>query len=107
MREWLKTGSIPDRPNLEMELTGPSYFHSRKNQIQLERKEDMKARGLASPNQADCLAMSFAGSPLGETRDERVRREQSVIVDPVALHFAKLAETEKRVKMKQPMQYWD
>jgi hypothetical protein len=28
-------------------------------QIQLEKKEDMKSRGLASPDLGDCLAMSF------------------------------------------------
>jgi hypothetical protein len=28
--------------------------------VQLERKEDMKARGLASPDLGDCLAMTFA-----------------------------------------------
>ena len=33
---------------------------SAKQQIQLERKEDMKSRGLASPDLGDCLAMSFA-----------------------------------------------
>ena len=106
MREWLKTGSIPDRSDLESDLTGVEYFHSSKNQIQLERKDDMKSRGLASPDLGDCLAYTFAGQPLGETRDERVQREQAAITDPLALHFAKLAETERRIKMKQPLPYW-
>lgn len=35
---------------LEVDLTGPEYGFSSKNQIQLERKEDMKRRGLASPD---------------------------------------------------------
>lgn len=38
MRDWLTTGSIPDDPELEMDLTGPEYFFSAKNQIQLEKK---------------------------------------------------------------------
>jgi hypothetical protein len=33
---------------------------SSKSQIQLERKEDMKARGCASPDMGDVLAMTFA-----------------------------------------------
>ena len=41
-------------------LTGPQYGYSSKQQIQLERKEDMKARGLASPDCGDVLAMTFA-----------------------------------------------
>ena len=71
MQDWLETtGSIPDDPELEMDLTGPEYFFSAKNQIQLEKKEDMKKRGLASPDCGDMLAMSFAIQPTGITRDE-------------------------------------
>lgn len=107
MREWLKSGSIPDRADLEADLTGVEYFHSSKNQIQLERKDDMKARGMASPDLGDCLAYTFAGQPLGETMEERVARKQAAITDPMELFFAKMAETERRMKLKQPMQYWE
>ena len=62
MRDWFHNGSveIPDDPELEADLTGPEYGFSSKNQIQLERKEDMKRRGFASPGLGDCLAMTFA-----------------------------------------------
>jgi hypothetical protein len=61
MGEWLKAGAeIPDDPELEVDLTAPQYGYSAKQQIQLEKKEDMKARGLASPDLGDCLAMSFS-----------------------------------------------
>ena len=62
MRDWFHKGSveIPDDPELEVDLTGPEYGFSSKNQIQLERKEDMKRRGLASPDLGDGLAMTFA-----------------------------------------------
>jgi len=59
MAEWLKTAQIPDDPELEVDLCGPQYGYSNKSQIQLERKEDMKSRGLASPDLGDTLAMSF------------------------------------------------
>ena len=36
------------------------YGYSSKQQIQLEKKEDMKRRGLASPDLGDALAMSFS-----------------------------------------------
>lgn len=61
MRAWLAAGaSIPDDPELEADLTGPEYGFSNKSQIQLEKKEDMKARGLSSPDCGDALAMSFS-----------------------------------------------
>lgn len=61
LREWLRSGAeIPDDPELEADLTGPEYGFSSKQQIQLERKEDMKKRGLASPDCGDMLAMTFA-----------------------------------------------
>lgn len=40
-------------------MTSPQYGYSSKNQIQIEQKDDMRARGLASPD-LDCLALSFA-----------------------------------------------
>src|SRR5215468_1708423 len=59
--DWLRAGAqIPDDPELEVDLTGPQYGYSNKSQIQLEKKEDMKARGLASPDLGDTLAMTFA-----------------------------------------------
>jgi len=60
MRAWLKTGSIPDDPELMAELTGREYGFNLHNAIQLEKKEDMKKRGLASPDNADGLALTFA-----------------------------------------------
>ena len=61
MRDWLMAGAeIPDDPELEADLTGPEYGFSSKQQIQLERKEDMKKRGLSSPDCGDMLAMTFA-----------------------------------------------
>jgi hypothetical protein len=60
-RQWLMDGAeIPDDPEIELDLTGPEYGFSNKNQVQLERKEDMKKRGISSPDIGDCLAMSFA-----------------------------------------------
>src|SRR6266550_1478282 len=61
MRDWLSAGAeIPDDPELEADLTGPEYGFSAKQQIQLEKKEDMKKRGLSSPDCGDMLAMSFS-----------------------------------------------
>jgi hypothetical protein len=71
MGEWLKTAQIPDDSELEVDLTGPQYGYSNKSQIQLEKKEDMKARGLASPDLGDTLAMTFHVS-----LNQRIRERQ-------------------------------
>lgn len=64
MRDALKAGmEIPDDHELRDDLVGPEYGFTAKQQIQLEKKEDMKRRGLASPDCGDALAMTFAVSP--------------------------------------------
>lgn len=60
MRLWLKTGAIEKDPELKAELTGRQYGFDTHNAIRLEKKEDMKKRGLASPDVADGLALTFA-----------------------------------------------
>ena len=42
------------------DLLSPLYKFDAANRIQLEKKEDMKARGLPSPDVGDALAMTFA-----------------------------------------------
>ena len=60
MREWLKGGLIPDHQGLADDLIGPEYGFNAEQQVQLEKKEHMKARGLASPDDGDALACTFA-----------------------------------------------
>lgn len=60
MKEWLKVGAIPDDTALAQDLTGVEYGYDARNAIQLERKDDMKKRGLASPDLGDALALTFA-----------------------------------------------
>lgn len=60
LRDWLKGGAIPDNPQLVEELSSPQYAFNVRNEIQLEKKEDMKKRGRSSPDIADALALTFA-----------------------------------------------
>jgi len=61
MRDALRAGlEIPPNKDLKSDLLGPLYFFSAKEQIQLEKKEHMKRRGLASPDYADALALTYA-----------------------------------------------
>lgn len=61
MSEWLDGDTdLPDDGDLLDDLTGPEYAFTSRMQQQLERKEDMAARGLSSPDSGDALAMTFA-----------------------------------------------
>jgi hypothetical protein len=60
MRAWLKGGCIPADEQLRDDLIGPNYGFDGNEAIQLERKADMKKRGLASPDDGDALACTFA-----------------------------------------------
>jgi hypothetical protein len=63
--QWLKDGGTlpknqPESQDIEDDLTSPEYFYSMKGKMQLESKEDMKERGLPSPDDGDALALTFA-----------------------------------------------
>jgi len=60
MRQWLRTASIPNERLLKSDLCSPQYKTNSSGAIALEAKKDMKARGLASPDAADALAVTFA-----------------------------------------------
>jgi hypothetical protein len=60
LRAWLPTGAITDNDTLAEQLVGPQYGFNARDEIQLERKEDMKKRGVTSPDWADALALTFA-----------------------------------------------
>ena len=60
MRDWLSGGAIPKDELLATDLTSVEYGSNASDAILLEKKESMKARGLASPDSADALAITFA-----------------------------------------------
>ena len=60
MRDWLKSASIPNDRFLKSDLISPMMKPDSKGAIFLESKKDMKARGLASPDAADAIALTFS-----------------------------------------------
>jgi phage terminase large subunit len=60
MKDWLRTASIPNDRQLKADLTGPMKKPDSSGTIYLEGKKEMKSRGLASPDAADALAVTFA-----------------------------------------------
>lgn len=60
MRDWLKTASVPNDRFLKSDLIGPKTKPDSKGTLFLESKKDMRSRGLASPDAADAIAVTFA-----------------------------------------------
>ncbi|UOF77636.1 terminase large subunit [Caudoviricetes sp.] len=76
MKEWLKDASIPKDRYLKSDLIGPMMKPDSKGTIFLESKKDMKSRGLASPDAADAIAVTFA-FPVAR-REQRVDNQRRV-----------------------------
>lgn len=73
MRDAINEGiDLPNDRELFEELAGVEYGFTPTQQIYLEKKEDMKKRGLSSPDVADWLSMTF-GVKVNAKR-ERVNR---------------------------------
>ena len=86
MKEWLPTGTVPDSEDLTSDMTGIEYGFgtgSTDGQIKLERKEDMKKRGLASPDHADALAMTFSFPVMPRSLSGIGQRESVHEFDPI------------------------
>ncbi|EEZ4734473.1 terminase [Escherichia coli] len=60
MKSWLKEGGSIDDQQTADEIVAPEYRVKLDGRIVLEAKEDMKRRGVPSPNRADALALTFA-----------------------------------------------
>ena len=83
MKQWLKAGGAIDPADDELyqDLIGPETVPRLDGKILLESKEDMKERGLPSPNKGDALALTFA-EPVGKRATPIGRNNlQTVTVD--------------------------
>jgi hypothetical protein len=61
MAEWTKFGSLPPLTEVQADLTAPRYTYANaRGRLQLESKDDMRGRGLPSPDVGDALATTFA-----------------------------------------------
>lgn len=62
-REWLaeKAVRLPVDEALAAQLVGPKYKITSGGKLQVESKDDMKKRGVRSPDRADAFCLTFAG----------------------------------------------
>ena len=77
MRNWLKTASIPEDRQLKADLIGPMKRPNGSGTIFLEGKKEMRSRGLASPDAADALAVTFAFPIAHREYNDRIIRKSS------------------------------
>jgi len=67
LKEWLESGgAIPDDRELKDDLVAPEYGFDNAGRIMLEKKDDMKKKGLPSPDCGDALAITFAEPVVGK-----------------------------------------
>jgi hypothetical protein len=60
LKEWLGKAAIPDEEGLAGQLAGPGYHINTGGKLVIESKAEMAKRGVASPDDADALALTFA-----------------------------------------------
>lgn len=61
LANWIKRGGrLPNDPALKLELTSVEFQTADSGQTKLESKEDLRSRGMKSPDRADAVAMTFA-----------------------------------------------
>lgn len=90
MRDALKSGlAIDSSPELEAELTSPEYNHNARDQLQLEKKDDIKKRLGISPDDGDALALTFA-MPVMKLQDSSMQTNW----DPYAGDMASAVKTD-------------
>lgn len=66
-KDWLSEPAgvdLPDTDTLQADACAPSYKYDMQNRLQLESKEQMKVRGVRSPDEWDAIALTFA-EPVG------------------------------------------
>lgn len=75
MKQWLTETpcKIPDTDELAADLTNVQFKYDSLSRVVLEKKEDMKKRGIRSPDAGDVLALTFARN-VGQNKSDLVKK---------------------------------
>lgn len=73
-RSWFESRavSIPRDDGLISEIVGPKYKIESSGKLKVESKDDMKKRGVKSPNKADAFLLTLAGGDFAHSRAQAV-----------------------------------
>lgn len=77
MKDWLMQDmsvQIPDDDILHGDLCNLGYKYDSSGRLQIESKDDLKARGMPSPDTADALALTFFSGKYDTTEDFAVTK---------------------------------
>ena len=90
MKGWLKQGGAidPKDDDLHQDLIGPETVPRLDGKIMLESKQDMKERGLPSPNRGDALALTFAAPVSKRGAQAGGHSPETAMMDPDYNPFA-------------------
>ena len=85
-KEWLeaKDCTLPDNEMLGKELVAPRYTFTSSGKMKIESKDEMKRRGISSPDVADAFCLTFAGTAAMVTRGAMSKRWKQPIDYPSA-----------------------
>jgi hypothetical protein len=102
VREWFGTRAvrIPKDDPLIAELVVPKYKIESSGKIKAESKDELKKRGEKSPNRADALCLTFAGSDI---RVEHRRHMSQLNYDPFQVGTA---EFERAIRQERSGHDW-
>jgi hypothetical protein len=81
MRDWIRDEAVlPDDPELRTALECPGYGYDRKTErLKLESKDEIRARGGQSPDDADAIAVTFTVAVPVKMMDEEISLEPDVV----------------------------
>lgn len=78
MADWIRMGgAIPDDVALKQDLAAPIYSYNLAGKKVLESKDELKARGLPSPDLGDALALTFSSPIAPKSERERFFEQHS------------------------------
>jgi hypothetical protein len=81
-RDWLAaTGGadLPDTDAIQADACGPGYKYDIHQRLLLEKKEDMRKRGVRSPDEWDAIALTFAEPVLESEWTKPIKRVARVV----------------------------
>jgi hypothetical protein len=98
MKEALKYLAIPPSSDLRDQLISPEYDYNLRGEIQLEKKSEMKKRGLASPDIADALALTYARTVFPRADLDWINSSQGNVVSD----YSPIEEFEREQREQKP-----
>ena len=75
-RDWLSAeggAQIPDSDALQADACGPKFKYDMQQRLVLESKEEMRARGVRSPDEWDAVALTFAEPVMEDVKSKPIK----------------------------------